>query len=78
MATSMTSKGQVTVPKPVRERLGLKAGDRVEFIVDDEGFARMLPVSRSVRELKGMVPPPKRTLSLEDMDEAIQRGASDA
>ena len=78
MATSMTSKGQVTVPKPVRDRLGLKAGDRVEFIVDDEGFARMLPVSRSVRELKGMVPPPKRTLSLEDMDEAIQRGASDA
>ena len=78
MSTSMTSKGQVTVPKPVRDRLGLKAGDRVEFIVDDEGFARMLPVSRSVRELKGMVPPPKRTLSLEDMDKAIRRGASEA
>jgi AbrB family looped-hinge helix DNA binding protein len=31
----VTSKGQVTVPKPIRERLGLKRGDRIEFIVED-------------------------------------------
>ncbi len=78
MSTSMTSKGQVTVPKPVRDQLGLKAGDRVEFIVDEEGFARMVPVSRSIRELKGMVPPPERTMSLEDMEAAIGRGAGEA
>lgn len=78
MSTSMTSKGQVTVPKPVRDRLGLKAGDRVEFIVDDEGFARMVPISRSIKELRGMVPPPNRAMSLEDMEDAIRHGAKDA
>ena len=31
----VTSKGQVTVPKPIRERLGLKQGDRIEFIAED-------------------------------------------
>jgi len=31
----VTSKGQVTVPKPIRERLGLKRGDRIEFIAED-------------------------------------------
>jgi AbrB family looped-hinge helix DNA binding protein len=38
-ATSrMTSKGQITVPKEVRNRLGVEAGDEVEFIEDPEGF----------------------------------------
>lgn len=36
--TKITSKGQVTIPKPVRERLGLRAGDEIEFIEDREGF----------------------------------------
>ena len=30
----LTSKGQITVPKPIRERLGLKQGDRVEFVAE--------------------------------------------
>jgi antitoxin PrlF len=33
----LTSKGQVTIPKPVRERLGLQPGDEVEFIESPEG-----------------------------------------
>jgi AbrB family looped-hinge helix DNA binding protein len=38
VATRLTSKGQVTVPKAVRERLGLRPGDEVEFIEDKAGY----------------------------------------
>lgn len=37
MATTLTSKGQVTIPKRVREALGLKPGDDVDFVVGDSG-----------------------------------------
>jgi AbrB family looped-hinge helix DNA binding protein len=37
MATTVTSKGQVTIPKPVRDRLGIQAGNAVDFVVRDDG-----------------------------------------
>ncbi len=37
MATKLTSKGQVTIPKPVRDRLGLQPGDSVEFDLAPDG-----------------------------------------
>ena len=36
--TKVTSKGQVTIPKDVRERLGLRPGDEIEFVEDRRGF----------------------------------------
>ncbi|HVR90848.1 MAG TPA: AbrB/MazE/SpoVT family DNA-binding domain-containing protein [Novosphingobium sp.] len=44
--SNMTSKCQVTIPKEIRDALGLKAGDRVEFELTDDGRARIVPVSR--------------------------------
>ncbi len=41
MATTITSKGQVTIPKPFREYLGLTAGDQVEFEFADDGSVRL-------------------------------------
>ena len=45
--TKITSKGQVTIPKDVRERLGLRPGDEIEFIEDRSGFRvqKLVPVS---------------------------------
>jgi antitoxin PrlF len=36
--STLTSKGQITLPVEVRRRLGLKTGDRIEFVEDDAGF----------------------------------------
>ncbi len=37
MATNVTSKGQVTIPKPIRDRLGIKPGNAVEFELAPDG-----------------------------------------
>lgn len=36
--TRVTTKGQITIPKDVRERLGLRPGDEIEFVEDQSGF----------------------------------------
>ena len=78
MATAtITVKGQTTIPKSVRDRLHLSPGDRVEFIVQDDGTALMVPATMTLAELKASIPPPPRTLTLEEMAEAIGRRAAE-
>jgi AbrB family looped-hinge helix DNA binding protein len=74
MIATLTSKGQLTLPKEVRDRLKLHPGDRLDFRLEDDGTVRMVPISTSVRDLKGILPKPKRARSLEDMDAAIAKG----
>lgn len=50
---TLTSKGQLTVPKKVRERLHLQPGDRLEFRFDDDGTLRVYPLTRRVAEVFG-------------------------
>lgn len=70
---TLTSKGQITIPKEVRERLGVEAGDRLEFIEQERGVYRVLAATRDVRQLKGMVPKPRRPVTVEEMHAAIRR-----
>jgi AbrB family looped-hinge helix DNA binding protein len=74
MQATITSKGQITLPKALRDHLNLAAGDRVEFILEENNVVRMVPRTTSITRLKGMLPKPKRPVSLEEMDEAIARG----
>jgi antitoxin PrlF len=76
MVTSVvTSKGQITIPKAVRDTLGLHTGDRVEFVVQGPEGAVMKPMTRSVDEVFGMLHRPGGpVLSVEDMDRAIGEG----
>ena len=69
---TITSKGQVTIPKDVRARLGVGTGDRVEFIEIKEGVFQMVAATQDVKALKGIVPKPQEPLTLEDMDKAIR------
>lgn len=75
MLAKMTSKGQLTLPKALRDRLHLREGDKVEFLVHDDGRVELVPVTAPVSRLKGMVPKPERVRTLEEMDEAISRRA---
>ena len=70
---TLTSKGQTTIPKSVRDRLALKAGDRLEFVVQDDGAVLMVPATVSLDELEGMLSPPSRPVTLEEMDRAIRK-----
>jgi AbrB family looped-hinge helix DNA binding protein len=53
--TTVTSKGQVTIPKEVRDKLGLEAGDRVEIVAED-GVARVRKYGLRLRDVLGSVP----------------------
>ena len=71
----MTSKGQVTIPKEIRERLGLETGDRVDFWVDDHGGVHLLARNRGILDLVGSVKPRVRRrtpLSQEELEKAGQ------
>jgi len=74
MAATLTSKGQVTIPKAVRNQLHLHAGDKIEFIFR-ESSVEIIPVSGSVRDLKGMAPRPEKPVSLDEMDRVIHESA---
>jgi len=75
MATAtVTSKGQITLPKEVRDRLGLKRGDRVDFSVDADGNVQMRLARRSVSELFGCLErPDSAPVLLPDLDASIAR-----
>lgn len=73
MESTVTTKGQVTIPKEAREHLRLKPGDRVKFFILPEGQVVILPVL-PITALKGIVPARGKRASLADMDEAIAKG----
>lgn len=75
-AATLTSKGQTTIPKAVREYLRLRPGDRMEFILEENGRVVLVPAVVDVRDLKGILPPPRKPVTIEKMKKVIRkRGA---
>jgi len=74
MPTSqITSKGQTTIPKEIREYLNLKTGDRVDFVIDEQGRVVLKPATLDVSELEGILYRPDReAVSTEKMKKAIR------
>lgn len=70
--TKVTTKGQITVPKLIREHLKLAKGDRIEFLIGVNGKVTIMPATASVQELKGLVPKPTKKVSIADMKQAIE------
>jgi AbrB family looped-hinge helix DNA binding protein len=72
----VTSKGQITIPKTVRDGLGVDTGDRVEFVELEKGVYTVVAATRDVRELKGLIPKPAKPVSVEDMKRAVAKAAA--
>ncbi|PWQ92232.1 AbrB/MazE/SpoVT family DNA-binding domain-containing protein [Leucothrix pacifica] len=75
LVSTMTQKGQVTIPKDVREILHLVTGDKVEFLLNSHGEIVIKPVTRKVSEVAGILSKYKRrkSLTIEEMDNAVQQ-----
>ena len=75
---TMTSKGQTTVPKEVRDFLGLSEGAQVEWILED-GKATVKPRTLRAVDLAGILGPPPngRTATIEDMNEAVGQAVAE-
>lgn len=75
MESKLTSKGQVTIPKPMRDLLGIKPGDSVRFFKNLDGHVVILPV-RPASALRGMFARPgRKPVSLRAMKRAMEQGA---
>jgi len=73
--STITSKGQTTIPKEIRDLLRLAAGDRVEFIVEGKNRVVLRPATADITELSGMLHVEGRpAVSFDQMDDAIADG----
>jgi len=75
---TITSKGQITIPKEVRDDLGLGPGTRLSFLKNEEGVYELHRERRTVKDLAGSLRydgPPK---SIEEMDDAIAAAAAES
>jgi len=75
MIATLTSKGQITIPKTIRQKLSLHAGGHVSFVVVGD-HAELTPVSTPITALKHILPKSSKKLTLEQIDAAIRQGAS--
>ena len=73
---TVTSKGQVTIPVEVRERLGIEAGTRVEFVPRADGTWEFTAAGDSVTSIRGMFAP-VRPATTDDMDDAISEAITE-
>jgi len=71
---TITSKGQTTIPKEIRDKLNLRPGDRINFIIEADGKVYIQPLNIQVEELSGILHKPGREpVSIEEMNEAIEQ-----
>ena len=76
--STVTSKGQVTIPKKVRESLRIATGDRVSFVVKSDGTAELRPETVDLRELYGTLEHEGGPVTVEQMKEDIADAARGA
>ena len=72
---TITSKGQVTIPKRIRDEFGLTEGTEIEFIIEEDGTIRVQPKEPALQRLRTV----KEQLAAHDVDlEKMQRESKTA
>jgi AbrB family looped-hinge helix DNA binding protein len=69
--SSITSKGQTTIPVELRDLLNLHGGDRINYIFQGDHII-IIPANKSVKKLRGLLPKPAKALSIQKIDEIIR------
>jgi AbrB family looped-hinge helix DNA binding protein len=70
----ITSKGQTTIPKKIRNLLNLRPGDKIEFVVEENGKVVLEPATHDIRELEGILHRSgMKTITDDDMKKAVRK-----
>ena len=75
-SATLTSKGQITVPKGIRDALRLRPGDRLAFRIQDDGTVFVEAETVDVRSLRGLLKPAVLGVTVDSMNETIRRTRS--
>jgi len=74
--STITTKGQCVVPKKIRDYMRLNPGDRVDFVIREDGEVFIRPVVLDVNELKGLLKKNgRKPVSIKEMDKAVRKRA---
>jgi AbrB family looped-hinge helix DNA binding protein len=76
MVATLTSKGQLTLPKNIRAQFDLQPGDKLDFVVRENGTVEVVPLKQPASKLRGILPKPPKAVSIDAMNEAIAAGAA--
>ena len=75
---TLTTKGQVTIPKEIRDYLNLDTGSKVDFVIDENGIVKLIPLNIPIQKLSGILHRKgMKATTLEEMEEIISEAASD-
>ncbi len=74
--STITTKGQCVIPKKIRDYMRLNPGDKIDFVIREDGEVYVRPVILDVRELKGqMKKPGRKPVSLKEIEKAVRKRA---
>jgi len=74
MIATLSSKGQITIPISIRELLGIKTGDAIDFVTTKSKTIELIPTHTPVHALRGLISKPKRPVTIAEMDATIATG----
>ena len=71
--STLTSKGQITIPKGLRQSMSIDTGDKVEFIINEQNEVVIKPITKKAIDVFGQLSKYKKDkpVSIEEMNEAI-------
>jgi antitoxin PrlF len=74
--SKITTKGQCVVPKKIRDYMRLNPGDKIDFVIREDGEVYVRPVILDLRELKGQLKKPgRKPVTLKEMEKAVRKRA---
>jgi len=72
---TLTSKGQITIPKNIREELKLHTGDKIKFVMNEQNELVIKPITRKAADVAGLLNnyKKKQAVSVEEMNDALAK-----